>query len=97
MRKQRIFDLIVDLSLNFEPLPLYGAGKLMKNLNVHLSRNLCLAILEDDFARRGTMDEHRLPGMVLSMMASGNIYTEAIKRLKYLKIRFGCSDIPINF
>ena len=49
------------------------------------------------FARISAMDEHRWPRMVLSMMASENIYTEAIERLKYLKIRFGCSDIPIEF
>ena len=34
------------------------------------------------FAHIGAMDEHRWPRMVLPMMASGNIYTEAIKRLK---------------
>ena len=49
------------------------------------------------FARISAMDEHRWPRMVLSMMASESIYTEAIKRLKYLKIRFGCSDIPMEF
>ena len=35
--------------------------------------------------------------MVLSMIVPENIYSEAIKRLEYLKIRFSCSDIPIEF
>ena len=49
------------------------------------------------FARIGAMDSHRWPRMVLSMMASENIFTEAIKRLKYLKSKFDCEDIPMEY
>ena len=41
--------------------------------------------------------QHRWPRTVLSMTAAENIYNEAIQRLQYLKIRFGCSEIPIEF
>ena len=34
------------------------------------------------FARIGAMDEHRWPGMVLSMMTFENIYIETIRRLR---------------
>jgi hypothetical protein len=49
------------------------------------------------FARIAAMDSHRWPRMVLSMMASENIFTEAIKRLKFLKSKFDREDIPMEY
>ncbi|XP_018495304.1 uncharacterized protein LOC108864347 [Galendromus occidentalis] len=49
------------------------------------------------FARVSAMDSDRWPRKCLSMMASTNIYTEATARLNFLKKRFSCTDIPLEY
>lgn len=49
------------------------------------------------FARISSFAPERWPRAILSMMGITNTYTEAILRLKYLKTRYSCGDIPIEY
>ena len=46
-------------------------------------------------ARIGSMRPDRWPKMVLFMMANVHVYTEAVKRLKHLRIKYRCGSVPL--
>jgi exonuclease III len=49
------------------------------------------------FTRVSAMEPSRWPRMVLSMMASEKIFPEALRRLNFLKDKYGCSGIPLEY
>jgi hypothetical protein len=49
------------------------------------------------FTRVSTMSAARWPRMILSMIASEDIRTEAVKRLFFLRDKYTCGDIPLVY
>jgi hypothetical protein len=49
------------------------------------------------FARISAMDSNRWPRMILSTMVIEKIQTEAVKRLGYLRDKYSCGDIPLEY
>ena len=49
------------------------------------------------FTRISAMDSHRWPRMIMSMMAIDNSYTLAVTRLKVLRNKYSCGDIPLEY